>query len=81
VRRLVLLVAGILGLSGCADESTEVIPADDRLPTFVDADAEFPRVDYPGDGVTVNDRCPVRQAKLNRKMKPIHANGRPVGFC
>jgi hypothetical protein len=37
---------------------------------------------YLADGqVTLNDRCPVRLSKLNRRMEPVWVNGRPVGFC
>lgn len=37
---------------------------------------------YFSDGlVTLNDRCPVRLVRLNRKMEPAYVNGRPVGFC
>ena len=37
---------------------------------------------YLADGqVTLNDRCPVRLVRLNRRMEPVWVNGRPVGFC
>jgi hypothetical protein len=31
--------------------------------------------------VTLNDRCPVRLAKLNGRIPPLRVNGHPVGFC
>jgi len=43
--------------------------------------AEFPRIQF-GDGqLSLNDRCIVRQVKLNLRMPPIYVNGRPIGFC
>ena len=41
----------------------------------------FPLIRYADDLISVNDRCPVRHAKLNLRMEPIYVNGRPVGFC
>lgn len=75
-----LLLLGLI-LVGCGSEPTELVHDSTEMPSYVDPEAEFPRVSYPGIGVTVNDRCPVRQVKLNRKMKPVYANGQPVGFC
>ena len=48
---------------------------------YVDAGADLPRIRYADDQVSLNDRCPVRKAKLNRKMPPLYVNGRPLGFC
>lgn len=31
--------------------------------------------------MTLNDRCPVRRAKLNSRVPPVLVNGRPIGFC
>ena len=31
--------------------------------------------------VTLNDRCPVRLVRLNRRMEAAYVNGHPVGFC
>ena len=33
------------------------------------------------DLVSLNDRCPNTQARLNPAIEPIYVNGRPVGFC
>jgi len=42
----------------------------------------LPRLRFRDDGqVSLNDRCAVRQVKLNPKMQPAYVNGRPVGFC
>jgi hypothetical protein len=51
------------------------------LAEFVEEDSLSP-LRYLADGlVTVNDRCPVRLVRLNRRMEPAYVNGRPVGFC
>ena len=53
-----------------------------RTPVYTPGDEEaYPRIRYSDEQVSVNDRCPVRKAKLNLKMDPIYVNGRPVGFC
>ncbi len=44
-------------------------------------DPAFPKLRWEDGSVTVNDRCPVRHAKLNPKIAPIHVNGRAIGFC
>lgn len=59
--------------SGQVDESFSV--------AYVDEESEFPRIRYADGLVSVNDRCPVRQRKLNTKLPPIYVNGLPVGFC
>jgi YHS domain-containing protein len=42
---------------------------------------EHPRLSYGGSLITLNDRCPVRQAKLNPTYKAVYVNRRPVAFC
>lgn len=78
-------LAGLLAaliLSACARrEPTRLLPPD-MLGSYVPGDVDsFPRVEYPGIGVTLNDRCMVRQSKLNPKMRPMYVNNRPIGFC
>lgn len=34
-----------------------------------------------GTELSLNDRCPVRKAALNPRMRPVWVNGRPIGFC
>lgn len=52
------------------------------LAEFVSPDDSLSRLRMLDDGlVTLNDRCPVRQVQLNRKMGASYVNGRPVGFC
>ena len=44
-------------------------------------DAAHPRVQYADSLVSLNDRCIVRQNKLNLELPPIYVNGAPIGFC
>jgi hypothetical protein len=44
-------------------------------------DLEHPRVMYADSTVSVNDRCVVRQGKLNPNYLPVYVNGYPIGFC
>lgn len=41
----------------------------------------FPRIRFADSQISLNDRCPVRHAKLNLKLDPIYVNGHPIGFC
>ncbi len=45
------------------------------------SDAEHPRVQYADSLVSLNDRCIVRQNKLNTRIPPVYVNGKPIGFC
>ena len=42
---------------------------------------EFPKIKYADSLESVNDRCVVRQSKLNLKVRPVYVNWRPIGFC
>jgi YHS domain-containing protein len=42
---------------------------------------EHPRLAYGDSLVSLNDRCPVRLAKLNATYRPVYINGQPVSFC
>ena len=44
-------------------------------------DPEKPRLEYDDGQVSINDRCPVRRARLNPKIAPEWVNGKPLGFC
>ena len=48
---------------------------------YADADTLFPHMRFADGLVSLNDRCAVRQTKLNRRLPPIYVNGRPIGFC
>ena len=42
---------------------------------------DFPKIKYSDSLVSVNDRCIVKQTKLNLKVRPVYVNWRPIGFC
>ena len=45
--------------------------SDDSLPKILFADGQL----------SLNDRCPVRNVKLNLYLDAMYVNGRPIGFC
>ena len=77
-----IALAFLLAVAACG-EKQELKPEYVVLAEYVsDADTLFPRVRYLADGlVSLNDKCPVRKIKLNRKMMAAYVNGHPVGFC
>jgi YHS domain-containing protein len=44
-------------------------------------DPLYPRVKYPDGLASLNDRCIVRQNRLNPAIHPVYVNGLPVAFC
>jgi len=48
---------------------------------YTDTTAEFPHLKFTNGTSSINDRCPVRKAKLNTKLSPLFVNGQPIGFC
>ncbi len=51
-------------------------------PRYVPTDpVEHPRVSYGDTLISLNDRCPVRLAKLNPTFYPIYVNRQAVAFC
>ena len=80
--KLGVLIA-VAGLAACGSESGEEAATSDAttVARFVDADAEFPQIEFPGGALSLNDRCPVRKNKLNTRVPPVYVNGKPVGFC
>jgi hypothetical protein len=70
----VIAIALVLAAAGLAASSG----AQRYVPT---ADPGHPRLKYPDSLVSLNDRCAVRGAKLNPKVRPVYVNGLPVGFC
>jgi len=66
----------------------------DNLPVaYVDSDGShespvrdstrnpFPHLKLEGGRITINDRCPVTKAPLNRRLPVLFVNGQAVGFC
>ncbi len=56
-------------------------PAMTMMATVVDSSLDYSPLRFEDGAVSLNDRCPVRRSRLNRKMPPVFVNGRPVGFC
>lgn len=77
-----LILGGVLGL-GCSKVEPPRALSFTGVIEYVEAPVNpvRPQIRYADGLVSVNDRCPVKRSKLNRKMTPIYANGRPVGFC
>jgi hypothetical protein len=48
---------------------------------YTDTTLEFPHLRFTDQTLSLNDRCPVRKAKLNERLAPLFVNGRPIGFC
>jgi hypothetical protein len=69
-------------LSACAQERgpARVVPTHGEA-GYVEPQGDRPHVRYGDAGVSINDRCPVRQNKLNLRMAPLFVNGKAVGFC
>jgi hypothetical protein len=44
-------------------------------------DKDHPKLRYADSLESLNDRCIVRKAKLNPRMRPVYVNGQPIGFC
>ena len=76
-----LLPVTLLLLSGCGSKETSDPVAQAKPAVYQNPDAEFPGLVFADGQVSVNDKCPVRKTKLNRRMPAVFANGRPVGFC
>jgi len=52
------------------------------LPNFVPGTLpDRPRIMYPDSLLSLNDYCPVREARLDPDRKPVYVNGTPIGFC
>ncbi len=74
-----LLLAALAGC-GRPPKPTQIVH-DAGTVAYVDESQELPRLRYADGQVSVNDRCIIRQGKLNPRMPPIYVNGRPIGFC
>ena len=71
--RLVALVVGsVAALWPLRADAQRYMPMPDK---------DHPRLKYADSLESLNDRCIVRKAKLNPKMRPVYVNGQPVGFC
>jgi len=77
---------------GCGTQ--KVLTENDNIPaSYVDADGSnkttiadtlrnpFPHLLMTDGRITLNDRCPVRKAILNKRLPTMFVNGQPLGFC
>ena len=91
LRILCVLAIAVFGL-GCGTQ--KVLTENDNIPAgYVDADGSnetltadtlrnpFPHLLMTDGQITLNDRCPVRKAILNKRLPALFVNGRPLGFC
>ncbi len=91
MRILYVLAIAVFGL-GCTTQ--KVLIENDNIPaSYVDADGSnksikadtlrnpFPHLLMTDGQITLNDRCPVRKAILNKRLSALFVNGRPLGFC
>ena len=91
MRILYVLAIAVFGL-GCGTQ--KVLTENDNIPvSYVDADGSnqamhvdtlrnpFPHLLMTDGQITLNDRCPVRKAILNKRLPALFVNGRPLGFC
>lgn len=76
-----LLLTGLFACQGNPGAEQPQIVSDTLTIEYADADTLFPHMRYADGLVSLNDRCAVRQSKLNRRLPPIYVNGRPIGFC
>ena len=76
-----LLALLMLAAASCTEERPARLVASAKVPTYVDPAVEKPLIKFDDEQVSLNDRCPVRKAKLNLKMPPVYVNGKPIGFC
>jgi hypothetical protein len=41
----------------------------------------YHHIKYADSLTSPNDRCMVRQSRLNTRVRPVYVNGSPLGFC
>ena len=68
LRTLTLTTTFALALATAGARAQSYVPGGEE---------DLPRVLYPDGQTSINDRCPVRLAKLNLRMDPVHVNGKP----
>ncbi len=77
----ILVPVMLLFLPGCGGKETPAPVSGEKAAEYLDPASEFPKLVFADGQTSVNDMCPVRKGKLNRRMPAIYVNGRPVGFC
>ena len=89
-----ILQIAILAAFGLGCGTQKILTENDNIPAaYVDADGSnksshadtlrnpFPHLLMTDGQITLNDRCPVRKAILNKRLPALFVNGRPLGFC
>ena len=89
-----ILYALTIAVFGFGCTTQKVLTKNDNIPaSYVDADGSnestatdtlrnpFPHLLMTDGRITLNDRCPVRKAILNKRLPTMFVNGRPLGFC
>ena len=89
-----LLPAAFITVIGIGCGTQKGLTENDNISAgFVDADGThetltpdtlrnpFPHLLMTDGRITLNDRCPVRKAILNKRLPALFVNGRPLGFC
>jgi len=80
----------LMGLWGCSKKAEQASPPAPSPPVsvqallpaaYIDTTLEFPHLRFTDQALSMNDRCPVRKAKLNTRLAPLFVNGQPIGFC
>jgi hypothetical protein len=72
----------VMCLWGCSKKKEQGSSIEALLPAaYTDTTLEFPHLTFTNGMSSLNDRCPVRKAKLNTKLAPLFVNGQPLGFC
>ncbi len=87
----IVLAAGLIAIACQSERTAEISP---NIPiAFSDNDGTEPYDVYDSvrnsrpylvmasGELTINNRCPVREVKLNKRLPALYVNGRPVGFC
>ena len=75
-----LALVAIAGWSCSQPEPVALLPC--VVPAaYTDSTLNFPQLLFADESASLNDRCPVRKVKLNRKLAPLYVNGSPIGFC
>ena len=79
---LLALIVGVWACGVVAQEMEWLEGIRAGLPTYVQGTyPDRPRIMYRDSLVSLNDFCPVRQARLDPDRKPVYVNDTPIGFC
>ena len=71
----------MVGFGGKAPLAGDDAMRSDGMAVYVNPQDSLPRLRFSDGLISLNDRCMVRKAKLNRRLPPIYVSGEPVGFC